>query len=346
MSALELFSPPFLIAFALTVGSILLFLLLPLFKRTVWRNGSRHAAKKKISRLGGVAMLIAFFVTTALDPHLVISQEIFGLLVGIILVCIFGLWDDISELGWKVQIFFQVALAAILYIFGMRIETLTNPFGGVWVLPTESFVLIGFVFLLLWLFLVMNALNWLDGLDGLSGSVSLITFTTIFFLSLKPEVNQPPIALLAVIGAGVTVGFLIFNIHPARILAGTTGSMFLGFLITVLAVIAGTKIATALLVLALPIADALWVIGGRLRDRRSIFQADQRHLHFKLQELGWSESHIAWFFSLVTVCIALIALHTAALGKFIALLLVLGIIFSLLLFVARKTRLKQHEKTV
>jgi UDP-N-acetylmuramyl pentapeptide phosphotransferase/UDP-N-acetylglucosamine-1-phosphate transferase len=118
--------------------------------------------------------------------------------------------------------------------------------------------------------------------------------------------------------------------------------MFLGFLIATLAVIAGTKIATAFLVLSLPIMDALLVIWQRLREGESLFHPDKRHLHFRLLELGWSERQIVAFFFSVTTIIAIIALNTQALGKLFALLLVVSIVFGLLFFVDRKTRLK-HE---
>jgi len=337
----ELYLAPFLTAFALTAGLILMFLLTPLFRRAVWRSERRHGYKKTLSRLGGVAMLSAFIFAVFFDPHLVLTREFYGLLFGGVLIFIFGLWDDLSELGWKIQVFFQVALTALIFIFGMRITSLTNPFGGVWIFPYSDFVIPGFGILFVWVFLVMNAMNWLDGVDGLCGGVALITLVTIFFLSLKPEVFQPPIAILSIIGIGAIAGFLFFNVYPARILAGTVGSMFLGFLVATLAVIAGTKIATALLVLSLPIADAFFVIWQRLRERVSIFQPDKRHLHYKLMELGWSERRIAWFFFGVTALIALIALNTQALGKFLAFLLVLGILFSILLFVDFKTRKKE-----
>lgn len=342
----ELFFSPFLTAFAFAAGSILLFLLVPIFRRQIWRSGDRHKGKQSVSRLGGLAMLVAFLTTFFLDPHLVMTREFAGLFVGSALILFFGLWDDVSELDWKIQVFFQVALTVIIFIFGMRITSFPNPLGGAWFFPIDNFVFLGFILLFVWMFLVMNAMNWLDGLDGLSGSTACITFLTIFFLSLKPEVNQPPIAILASIGMGTTLGFLLFNIHPARIVAGTVGSMFLGFLIATLAIIAGTKIATALLVLALPIADALWVIMMRLRAGSPIFEADKRHLHYKLMELGWSEKRISWTFFFTTACIALIALSTQAFGKFAAILIVLGIIFSFLFFVERKTERKNAEQAV
>lgn len=341
---MDLFFAPFVTAFTLTTGFILLFLLVPLFRRAVWRTEKRHGYKKTISRLGGVSMLIAFSFALFFDPHLVLTREFYGLLYGSLLIFIFGLWDDLSELGWKIQVFFQVALTVLIFIFGIHISSLSNPFGGVWLIPYDTFVLPGFLLLFVWVFLVMNAINWLDGLDGLCGVVSLITFVTILILSLKPEVNQPPIAVLAVIGMGVVMGFLFFNMYPAYILAGTVGSMFLGFLIAILAVIAGTKIATALLVLSLPIVDALFVLWQRLREGTSLFQPDRRHLHFKLLELGWSERRITWFFFFVTAIIGIIALNTQALGKLVALLLVLCIIFSLLFFVDRKIRLKNIQE--
>jgi UDP-GlcNAc:undecaprenyl-phosphate/decaprenyl-phosphate GlcNAc-1-phosphate transferase len=185
--------------------------------------------------------------------------------------------------------------------------------------------------------LTMNAMNLLDGLDGLCGSVTFVTLMTIFFLSLKPEVNQPPIAIVAIVGAGAVAGFLVLNAPPAKILAGTVGSMFLGFLVAVLAVIAGTKIATALLVLSIPIADAVWVVGQRIRAGVPIFRPDRRHLHYRLRDLGWSERKIMGAFTVVTSFIAFIALNTQAVGKLFAIIMVLAIVFVFLFVVERLT---------
>jgi UDP-GlcNAc:undecaprenyl-phosphate GlcNAc-1-phosphate transferase len=339
----HLFVVPFFIAFAVTTVLCLLLLTAPWFHDYLWRHGERHAGKNHLPRLGGVAMCLAFLSVVLWEPHLVLTQEIIGLLIGSAFVCSFGLWDDFRELTFKAQIFIQVGLSVLLFIFGMRITALKNPFGAPVMLTDERALtlLAGFFILFLWVFLVVNAVNWLDGLDGLLGSVSLVTFLVIFLLSLKPEVNQPAIAILSIIAVGVVSSFLFFNLHPAKILAGTSGSMLVGVFIAALAVIAGTKVATALLVLALPVIDALWVIGERLWSKQSIFTPDQRHLHYKLRELGWSEGRITWFFFLLTALIGVIALSTEALGKFIAFLLVLAVISSFLIFVAHRTRRKR-----
>lgn len=338
----NLFLLPFLTAFLLSVAGCFLAISLPFFRGRLWRSGERHAGKQLIPRLGGVVMCLSFFGAVALDTHLVLTRDTWGLLVGVSLACLFGLWDDFYELSFKAQAFLQGVLATTLFFFGLQITSLRNPFGEAVVFSGQGPLLLflGFVLLLGWIALVMNAVNWLDGLDGLLGGVSLITFLVVFFLSLKPEVNQPPVAILASIALGITAGFLLFNLHPAKILAGTGGSLFIGILIAGLAVIAGTKIATALLVLALPVADALWVVGERLRSGQSIFHPDQRHLHYKLQELGWSERQIAGFFFILTAGIGLIALNTEALGKFIVSLLIFGILFLFLFFVASRKRKK------
>lgn len=335
-----LYGTPFFLSLAFSLGIILLLLLLPLFSGRIWRQGARHNRKTALSRLGGVAIIASFLVTVILDPHLVITKEIFGLLLGSLLILFFGLVDDLSPQHWKAQLFFQIALGSLMFLFGIRILSLWIP-GNETLFFTGGFLLIPSLLLFLgWLLLVLNAMNWLDGLDGLAGGVAVLSLVTIFLLTLKPEVNQPPIAILALAGAGATLGFLLFNYWPARILAGTTGALFLGFLISVLAVIAGTKIATALMVLSLPIADALWVIIDRFRHKRSIFEADTAHLHYRLRSLGWSEKRIGVFFYGITAIIALLALSTSLIGKFIAILSVFVLLFFVLIFVAWKTRLK------
>ncbi len=341
---IELFLPPVALAFVVAGALCLIFYGWSRFFARRWRRGDRHEGKEHISRFGGLALLLAFVGAVSLDEHLVLTREIAGLLVGGTFIALVGLWDDFHELSFKAQGFFQVAVTLIVFIFGIRISTIKNPFGDVLVLPDQGVwpILLGFILLLFWMVLVVNAVNWLDGLDGLLGSVSLIVFAIIFFLSLKPEVNQPPVALLACAAFGAVLGFLLFNLHPARIMAGTAGSFLVGFLIATLAVIAGTKIATALMVLILPVTDALFVIGARLRAGVSIFEADERHLHYRLRALGWGERHIVAFFILLTGTIGLLSLATVALGKFVTFLLVLTLVLSFLFWVERELGRKER----
>lgn len=162
----------------------------------------------------------------------------------------------------------------------------------------------------------MNALNWLDGSDGLcGGGVSFIALITIFFLAVKPDVNQPAFAIIAASGAGATFGFFLFKSGPCayfcwnkRIDVSRLSSRFPLYG-------SRTKIATALLVLMLPVADSLLVITERFVSGTSIFERDRRHLHHKLSSLGWSRSRIIVFLLLFTTLVAYLALQAKAEGK-------------------------------
>jgi len=335
---ISLYFFPFLYSFLITAGAICLILFL--CKRFGFLKGGAgklgKKTKEKIYRLGGVAIIIGFLAAIFLDENLIISQKLWGVIAVSFFVLVFGIIDDFFELDWKTQLLFQIAVAILVFIIGVRVEYITNPLGGIIFLNLGKYLIPSFLFAIFWIVLMINSMNWIDGVDGLSGGVSLIGALTIFFLSLKPEVNQPPVAIIAMALSGAILGFLIFNFYPSRILAGTSGSMFMGFILGALAIFAGTKIATALLVMAIPIIDAVWVVGERIKSGNSIFKSDSRHLHHKLLDLGWPQKKITLFFCFVTICIALIAVNTRAIGKIITMALVAIIMLSVLVFLNRK----------
>jgi UDP-GlcNAc:undecaprenyl-phosphate GlcNAc-1-phosphate transferase len=294
----------------------------PLAKKINWsgRGAKRHIHKEGVYRIGGIAMVLAFNFAIFLNKELVITPELLGFMIASVILMFVGVRDDIKELFWKMQLFFQMATAFFVFIVGVRIYYVTNPLtGGVINLDLGGTVLISLVIVVFWIVFVINAVNWVDGIDGLSGGISLISVGTIFFLSFKPEVNQPPVAIISSIVFGAILGFLIFNFNPARIIAGTSGAMFMGLSLAVLAIFSGTKIATAILVLVIPIIDFIWVVGERIKNKRSIFRPDNNHLHHKLLEIGWSQRKIAAYYYAITIIIALIALNTRVIGKSVTL---------------------------
>ena len=310
---------PFITAFLLSVFFVMAAIYLAGKINWQGRKAERHihlSGRKNVFRTGGLAIILAFNLAILINKDLFISPELWGVMAGATLLLIIGVWDDFREIFWKIQLFFQVAIAIMVFVMGVRIYHITNPvFGGTIDLSGGLGTIVSAILVIIWLVLVINSMNWLDGIDGLSGGITLIGSLTVFFLSLKPEVNQPPVAILAMILAGSVLGFLIFNFNPSRILAGTSGSMFMGFSLAVLAVFSGTKIATAIMVMVLPIIDFLWVIGERIRNKKSIFKSDKNHLHYKLLELGWSQRKINAFFYLLTLIMAAIALNTRVIGK-------------------------------
>ncbi|MFA4818004.1 MAG: MraY family glycosyltransferase [Parcubacteria group bacterium] len=330
---------PFLVSFLITV----VFIILGIFvgKKMKWqgRTSPRHIHSAGAMRLGGIVMVIAFNLAILLNSDLVITSELYGVMAASLVLLLVGVWDDVKEIYWKIQFFFQVALAIIVFIMGVRIYFITNPLtGGILSLNSEMGVIFSVFLVIFWIVLMINSMNWLDGIDGLSGGITFIGALTIFFLSLKPEVNQPPMAILAMIVAGTALGFLIFNFYPSRILAGTSGSMFMGFILAVLAIFAGTKIATSILVMSIPVIDFIWVIGERIKNKKSIFQPDMFHIHYKLLSLGWSQKKTAFYFYAITILISAVALNTRFIGKTITLLATAAIMAVSLLVINKKIR--------
>lgn len=342
----DLYILPFSIAFFSSV--FLLAGLVALSKKIVFskRTEMRHVHQGNVSRLGGIALIVSFIAALIIDTNLVITQQLWGVIIALFVIMLVGVWDDFRQLHWKTQLLFQIAIVLFIFILGVHVDYVTNPLGGVLFLNTDKLFLPSLLLVIFWIVLLMNSINWIDGVDGLSGGVTLLGAVTIFLLSLKPEVNQPPVGIVAAALIGSVLAFLIFNFNPARIFAGTSGSMFMGFVLAVLAIFAGAKIATALLVTAIPILDALWVVIQRLRKHRSIFEADNLHLHHKLLGLKWKQTRICWFFYGVTLLIAVAALNTKGIEKVVAISMVCVTMIAFLIIVKYKTERVKNKKLI
>lgn len=337
----NLYLYPFLIAL---ISSVLLSVfLIWVSKKLVWkRRGGRHIHLTGVSRLGGLAIAASFFIALYFENNLVITDKIWGFIFASLLLIFMGIWDDFRELEWKNQLFFQVAAIMLIFITGTKITYITNPFGGVIDFGQYSFY--GLFLIMAWILFVLNSMNWLDGIDGLSSGVALVAVITIFLIALKPEVNQPPVGILAMSLAGSILGFLIFNFHPAKIIAGTNGILFMGFSLAFLSIFAGTKIATTLLVMAVPIIDTFWVIFERIKSGQPIYMPDKKHFHFKLMELGWSQRKISLSLYGVTILIAIIAFKTKLESKMIAIIVIALVISLWFILINKKLRLiKKNE---
>ena len=152
----------------------------------------------------------------------------------------------------------------------------------------------------------------------------------LFGLSLSSQVQQPQTALLAITFAGSLLGFLILNFHPAKIFLGESGSTFAGFMLAVLAVVSGGKIATTLLVMGIPLLDMIWVIFQRLRRRQSPFSSDRKHLHYKLTQIGLSEPQAVLFLYALTGIFGASALFLQSRGKLIALIILIIVMLAII----------------
>lgn len=275
--------------------------LTPIVRRLAHRFGaldhalsSRKIHGQPIPRLGGIAIVIAFyaplvglllFQTKLGELFLADRERVIGLFVGGIVIALLGLYDDLKGAGAGRKFLVQFLVAALMYRFGFRIEALANPLGDPIALGWISIP-----FTLLWIVGVINALNLIDGLDGLAGGVALVAVLTTFLVSLQRA--HPLMMLFSSALAGAIVGFLFYNFNPASIFMGDTGSMFLGFVLATTAIQTNQKASTAVAVvipgiaLGLPIMDTLLAIGRRALRGRPLFQADKEHIHHRLLAAG------------------------------------------------------------
>ncbi|MDP3992879.1 MAG: MraY family glycosyltransferase [bacterium] len=306
----------------------------------------RDEHSKPTPRVGGIGTVIAFLITIILvlifsadqlnfgnSTILGIDRNLVGFLLAIIWLSIINIVDDYKGLPWQTKLGSQVVAAIIITSFGILIPTLSNPFGQQIIIGGYSSILV-----IVWLVVISNVINWLDSIDGVAGGVSSITLMILFLLSISAAINQPSNAMLAIVGFGATLGFLFYNLR-GKVFLGDTGSMFLGFLIGVLAIISGGKVATVFLVLAIPFLDALVVFISRIIHRQSPFLADRRHLTHRLLDRGYSKRTILLIFYAISLIFGLIALNTQTTGKFWA---VLATMVIMTLFILPQTRKKPN----
>ncbi|MFA7702332.1 MAG: MraY family glycosyltransferase, partial [Patescibacteria group bacterium] len=241
--------------------------------------------------LGGLAIFVSFFVVAFIFSsqltagNLEISHWL-GVFLGGLILMLGGLGDDKYNFKPGYQIVFPLLAILCVVLGGVEIEKITNPGGGLIYIPSLiSALLIG-----IWLLGMMYTTKLLDGVDGLVSGVSVIGSLIIFLFTVTTRYYQPDIALAAIILAGSIFGFWVLNFNPAKIFLGEGGSLFLGYILGVLAIISGGKIAIALLIMGVPILDVFWTILRRLVKGKNPFKfADRKHLHHRLLDLGLSQ---------------------------------------------------------
>lgn len=259
-------------------------------------------------RLGGIPLAVAFFAALTITISFPRGDQaeisrVLGLAVGVLIVALVGLYDDLKEMGAVPLLIMQFAVAAIAIGSGVVIWEIPNPLGNPPSLPLPPMIAIAFTFF--WIIGMMNTINFLDGVDGLVGGVTVIASLVLFLHTYRLE--QYSVALLPLALIGATLGVLVFNFPPAKIFLGS-GAYILGFALAVLSIIGGAKVATALLPLAIPILDVAWQIITRVRAGRSPFASDRGHLHHRLYDTGVSMRALVLAYYALTALLGALAL--------------------------------------
>ncbi|MBX4205107.1 MAG: undecaprenyl/decaprenyl-phosphate alpha-N-acetylglucosaminyl 1-phosphate transferase [Candidatus Doudnabacteria bacterium] len=313
----------------------------------------RRFHKSPTPTLGGVAIFSSFFLVTlfvgVLGGYLLNGtlplRVLLGIWAGGFILMIGGYLDDRYRMPPSYTVIFPVLAALTIVFSGIHAVTVHNPFSGQIIQLNQSlfgFPIISALIVFLWTLGMTYTTKLLDGMDGLVTGISAIGAVVIFLLSLTPQVMQTPTAFLAITLAGALFGFLILNFYPAKIFLGEGGSTFAGFMLGVLAIVSGGKIATALLVMGIPLLDALWVILQRLFNRQSPFSGDRRHLHFRLLDIGFSEPQAVLFLYAISGFFGATALFLQSLGKLVALMIMVGVMALLVSFIFFIVKPKQN----
>lgn len=310
------------------LAAVTSFLLTPLVQQLALRCGVARQPRTRdlhtypVARWGGLAIYVAFVVT--LGAALVVLHwghgrsflgPTFKLVLGVLLagtlLSVVGALDDRYDLSPGKQIIAQLLCALLVIPFGVRIDVVSDPLHpgamlslGMWSVPVT----------VLWIVGVTNAVNWIDGLDGLAAGVCAIASMTLGLMAVQSA--YPALGLLAGALCGSLLGFLRYNVAPARIFMGG-GALFVGFCLAAIAAVGAFKAATAMallvpvLILGVPIFDSLFVIARRLATGHSIYVADKSHLHHRLLARGFTQRHTVLILYAASLCLSAVAVLLA-----------------------------------
>jgi len=302
---------------------------------------------KPIPLLGGLAIFLSFLITLIsvwylgwLNDGVLKSAQIFGIIFSGLILMLGGFLDDKYNLKPWQSFLFPVLSALVAVGFGIVVKYITNPFvAGTGPYGRALFyfdwfnlpISLAAIFSFFWLLGMTYTTKFLDGLDGLVTGVGSIGAIILFLVSLFWDVPLSATSILCLILAGSLLGFLKYNFYPAKIFLGEAGSTLIGFMLGTLSIISGAKIATALLVMGLPILDVVFVVIGRVISHKHFYEGDRRHLHFRLLDIGFSQKQTVFLLYFLTLLFGSSAIFLqsqykiVAIGVLVLVMVILGV---------------------
>ncbi len=285
--------------------------------------------------LGGTAIFLSFFCIIFLAKNQILSGSLelkhwIGVFIGGLILIIGGFLDDKLNLSPKLQILFPLFACFSVILGGVGVTKITNPLTNEHLLFSN---ITSNIFIIIWLLCIMYTTKLLDGLDGLVSGVVGIGAFIIFIFTLTTKYYQPDIGLVSLVLAGACLGFLILNWHPAKIFLGEGGSIFLGYILGVIAIISGGKVAITLLIIGIPAIDMGWTILRRtLNNQNPLTSADRSHLHHRLNDSGLGTKKTVLLYYAFSCIFGVTSIFLQSRGKFIALNLVLVLMITLVIY--------------
>lgn len=309
----------------------------------------RKIHTKSIPLMGGTAIFLAFFIMLFIEREglfvgILGPRHWIGVFMGALFLIIGGFLDDKYDISPKKQFIFPILAALSVVAGGVGIEKVSSPFGGLlflnslqipvikWGEDVHHFMVVADSFTIIWLLGMMYTTKLLDAIDGLVTGVSAIGSLIIFLFTMTTKYYQPDIGLAALIFAAACLGFLVLNWNPAKIFLGEGGSLLTGFILGVLSIISGGKIAIALLIMGIPILDVAWTIIRRIRAGQNPFKfSDRLHLHHRLLDSGLGQKKTVLIYYGFSAIFGLSALFLQSKGKLLALLILIFIMLGIII---------------
>lgn len=305
-------------------------------------NG-RKVHKEPMPRLGGLGIYMGFILGYILFGTMSIRMN--AVLIGSFIIIITGIVDDINPIPAKVKFLFQIIAASVVAFYGEILLNDLSAFGFY-----INFGNFSYLITILFIVGIINCINLIDGLDGLAAGLSSIYFITIGIVIVGWLHTFSLDAIITFIMLGATLGFLCHNFNPAKIFMGDSGSMFLGYIIAVIALLGFKNVTlTTLLVpiclLAVPIMDTLFAILRRIINKKPIGEPDKQHLHHQLLGLNISHRNTVLLIYFIDILFAIAMLVYILYNRTVGIILYVILFIIVLIFVLRTNIIIDHNKT-
>lgn len=320
------------ILITVAVGFVISFAATPIVKAFAQRVGAmdvpgeaRRVHDHPIPRMGGLAIFLGFLLSVLLFAD--INRQMQGILLGCVIIVATGAVDDIISLNAWVKLALQILAATVAVLHGVEINVLANP--AVW--SAKAYLILGnfsIPITILWIVGITNSVNLIDGLDGLAVGVSTISSLTMLVIALLVSDGSVAIVLAAL--AGACIGFLPYNLNPAKIFMGDTGALLLGYVLATMSILglfkfyAVVSFAVPLLAVAVPLFDTVFAFCRRLFRGQSPMHADRGHFHHRLIDMGLSQKQAVAVLYSISAILGLAAVVITTSGEIKALILILG----------------------
>lgn len=336
------------IIYMIVVPFLFVLAIIPFIKKVAVHVGAmdipdaRKVHKVPIPRLGGLGIYMGFLLGYILFGTM--SLKMNAILIGSVIIIITGIVDDIKPIPAKIKLLFQVIAASVVAFYGKILLQDLSAF--------DFYINFGdFSYLITVIFIVaiINCINLIDGLDGLAAGLSSIYFITIGIVIVGWKHTFGLDAIITFIMLGATLGFLCHNFNPAKIFMGDSGSMFLGYVIAVIALLGFKNVTlTTLLVpiclLAVPILDTLFAMLRRIVNKKPMFEPDKQHLHHQLLSLNLSHRNVVLVIYALDILFALAMLVYMLYDRVVGVIIYTILFIIVLIFIIKSNIIIDHNK--